>query len=208
MRKVIASTTIAASMLGAGFGAVALGPAIAGAQDTEEAPETETIETSSRLADVLDGLVEDGTLTQAQRDTVEERLLEARPDRRGGHFRSGFGRLGGTGEILEELGLDADAIRDGIAEGLSLGEIAEANGSSAEALTDALVEQAESRIDDAVGAGRIDEDRAAEMRAQIEERIDSVVSGEAEFGRRGFKGRFGGHRGFGGGEAATEDLGA
>ena len=206
MRKVIASTTIAASMLGAGFGAVALGPASAGAQDTEEAPEVETTEAGSRLAEVLDGLVEDGTLTQAQRDTVEERLLEARPERRGGHSHRGFGRFGG-GDILEELGLDAEAIRDGIADGLNLGEIAEANGSSAEALADALTEQAEERLDDAVESGRIDEDRAAEIRAQIEERVDGIVNGDAEFGRRGFKGRFGGQRGFGGGEA-TEDLGA
>ena len=208
MRKVIASTTIAASMLGAGFGAVALGPAIAGAQDAEEAPETEADETSSRLGEVLDGLVEDGTLTQAQRDTVEERLREARPERRSGHFRGAFGRLGGASDILEDLGLDAETIRDGIAEGLSLGEIAEANGSSAEALTDALVEQAETRLDDAVDAGRIDEERAAELREQIEERIDGVVSGEADFGRRGHRGRFGGPRGFGGGDAETEDLGA
>ena len=207
MRKVIASTTIAASMLGAGFGAVALGPAIAGAQDAEEAPEVESSSAPSRLSEVLDGLVEDGTLTQAQRDTVEERLLEARPERRGGHFRGGFGRLGGGGELLEELGLDAETIREGIAEGLSLGEIADANGSSAEALTDALVEQAESRLDDAVESGRITEERADELRADIEERVDDIVSGEADFGRRGFKGRFGGPRGFGG-EAPSEDLGA
>lgn len=208
MRKAIASTTIAASLLGTGFGAVALGPAIAGAQDTENAPEAEVTETGSRLDEVLDGLVEDGTLTQAQRDTVEERLLDARPERRGGHFRGGFGRLGGVGDVLEDLGLDAETIRDGIAEGLTLGDIADANGSSAEALTDALTDQAEARLDEAVEAGRIDEERAAELRAQIEERVDGVVSGDFEFGRRGHRGRFGGPGGFGGGGADTEDLGA
>ena len=42
------------------------------------AAEADDHETAKRE---LDGLVEDGTLTQAQRDTVEERLLEARPHR-------------------------------------------------------------------------------------------------------------------------------
>ncbi|MEM7285621.1 MAG: hypothetical protein AAF480_04650 [Actinomycetota bacterium] len=193
MRKVIASTTIAASMLGAGFGAAALGPAIAGAQDADEAEVTDAPAPGSRLDEVLDGLVADGTLTQAQRDTVEERLREARPERHG--HRGGFGRLGGGGEILEGLGLDSETVREGLADGLSLGEIADANGSSADALADALVEQAESRIDEAIEAGRIDDERAAELRTRIEERVDDIVSGEADFGRRGFKGRFGGPRG-------------
>lgn len=203
MRKIIASTTIAASMLGAGFGAVALGPALAGAQDAD-APQTETVERGSRLAEVLDGLVDDGTLTEAQRDIVEARLREARADHRGGH--AGPGRGFGGGAVFEELGLDPEVVREGIAEGLSLGEIADANGSSAAALTEALIDQAETRLDEAVEAGRMDADRAAELRAEIEERVDDLVSGEAELGRRGVKGGFGGPRGFGG--EAPEDLGA
>ena len=190
MRKVIASTTIAASMLGAGFGAVALGPTLASAQDGGESPATEGTEAPTRLGEVLDGLVDDGTLTQAQRDTVEERLLEARPERRAGHMRGGFGRFGG-GEVLETLGLDAETVRDGLREGLSLGEIAAANGSSVEALTNALIAQAESRLDEAVESGRITQEQADERRVDLEERVDDIVSGEADLGRRGFKGRFG-----------------
>lgn len=211
MRKVIASTTVAASLLGAGFGAVALGPALAGAQDTETdidadtetESETETESTRTTLADVLDDLVADGTLTQEQRDIVEERISEAKLGR--GHGHRGHGRFGRglTSEVLEELGLDAEMIRDGLADGQTLGEIAEANGSSVEALTDALTAQAEERIADALESGRIDEDKAAELEAAIDERVEAMVNGEVDFGRRGgFKGRFGSDS-----DTDSEDLG-
>ncbi len=189
MRKIIASTAAAASILGATAG-LAFVPAIAGAQDDDPAQEETTTSNSgdSSLGAVLDGLVEDGTLTQAQRDTVEAALEEARPhaNRGRGHHRGG---LGLNSEVLEELGLDRETVREGLMSGSSLGDIAEANGSSVEALTDALVESFEERLDAAVESGRIDAETADEKRAEIAERVEDVVSGEADFGRRGFGGR-------------------
>jgi hypothetical protein len=193
MRKMIASTAAAASILGATAG-LAFVPTIAGAQDVAPQVEETTGEATS-MTSVLDGLVEDGTLTQVQRDAVETALSDARPDgfRHGsrGHHRGGAGF---KPEVLEELGLDAQTVREGLIAGSTLGEIAEANGSSVEALTDALIEGFEERLDAAVEAGRIDAETADEKRAEIETRVDDIVSGEAEFGRRGFggRGRFGG----------------
>ena len=223
MRKFIASTTIAASVLGGGLAGLALAPTGAGAQDTGASEDTapELAPRESGLGNVLDGLVEDGTLTQEQRDAVESALREARSEagpreRFGNRGRFQRNRFPGA-EILQGLGLNGEAIREGISEGLTLGEIAEANGSSAEELTQALTEQANSRIDQALENGRIDTERAEELRLEIAERVDGLVNGEVQIPHRGRRGhlheRFGGERpgvlGSGtGDQAESEDLDA
>lgn len=108
MRKTIASTAAAASILAATAGR-AFGPAIAGAQDDTPAIEQTTI------GGVLDGLVTDGTLSQDQRDTVEAALRDAKPgfDLRSGRHGRGHGRPGAS--ILGELGIDREAVRQGLA---------------------------------------------------------------------------------------------
>ncbi len=190
MKKLIASTAVAASLIGAGT-ALTLAPTGVGAQDDPAEAETETnaSERRSTVAQVLDGLVEDGTLTLEQRDAVEEALRDARPhlgqDHGFGHHRRGpgFGGLPG-GEVLEELGLDRETVRDGLADGLSLGEIADANGSSADALVEALTAHLDERLDDAVAAGRVDDATADDKRAEIADRIEDLVAGELDFGPR------------------------
>lgn len=221
MRKIIASSTIAASVLGAGFGAVALGPGLAGAQDgpsTEyPAAETDTADASMGIAAVLADLVADGTLDQTQADAVETALRTAAQEGRlgpghGHRHGDGHARFGRAGATLEELGLDPEVVREGLQNGMTLGEIAEANGSSADAVAEAIVEHMQERLDAAVEAGRIDEATATERAEAIEERADAIVNGEIELGR---KGRVGG-RGFGagdrpgpfGGAGADEDTAA
>ena len=89
MRKFIASTTVAASLLGGGAAAVVLAPTIAGAQESESPA------AGGAFAEALDSLVTDGTLTQDQRDAVEERLREARAEHRD-DFRRGPRGSGST----------------------------------------------------------------------------------------------------------------
>lgn len=206
MKKIIASTAIAASLLGGGAAAVVLAPGIAGAQE-----DVQESEADSGLAEVLDGLVTDGTLTVEQRDSVESALREARPQfgDRDGIGRRGHGRGFAGGQVLGELGIDRDAVQEGLADGLTLGEIADANGSSAAALTDALVTQMSERLDNAVTNGRIDEATAAEKQAEIEQRVEDMVNGEFERPERGqHRGRFGGHGPDDLGTDAAEETGA
>jgi len=188
MKKIIASTTIAASLLGGGAAAIVMAPSIAGAQETVQESQV-----GSALGEVLDGLVADGTLTQGQRDSVETALREARPNV--GH-RDGAGRRGHrspAGQVFDDLGIDKETVRSGLAEGLTLGQIADANGSSAAALSDALITQMTERLNNAVANGRIDEGSAAEKQAEIEQRVDDMINGNFERPERGQRGgRFGG----------------
>src|SRR5690606_24110535 len=93
--------------------------------------------------------------------------------------------------VLDALGIEADELREALAEGRTLAEIADANGSSAEALDDALVADAEARLAEAGEDGRLTEGQADERLAELREHLGAVVTGDAP----AFPGR---HRGAGG----------
>ncbi|MEM9463719.1 MAG: hypothetical protein AAGA90_00005 [Actinomycetota bacterium] len=199
MKKSVVATAIVASTLGGvAAGAAFFTPAIAGAQDDT----TEETAGLNRLEEVLQPLVDDGTLDETQRDAVVDTLEAARPDGFGerGH-RGGPGR-GGFGNIAEALGLDGSEIREALQNGDSIADIAEAQGVDLDSIVDALVASAEERLDAAVEAGRIDEAQAAAMLEQAEEKAEDIVNGEFEFeGRRGPGGR-----GFGPGAGLDGDT--
>ena len=195
MRRTVAAATMAASLtLGGAAGAVLFVPSLSGAQTdettTDETTTDESPERAGFLADALAPLVTDGTITQAQADAVIEALRENRPDRPFGHHRFHAAQA-----VLDVLGIDADALRDALADGQTLAEIAEANGTTAQAVIDAMVGEAEECLDQAVEDGRLTEEQAAEKLAEITEHITGVVNGDIEphLGRRGPAGhRFGG----------------
>jgi hypothetical protein len=178
MKKILATTTIAASLLGGGL---FLGPTLAGAQDGTTDTEQARV---SWVEEALSGLVDDGTLTDAQVDAVEDALRDGRPEGRRGE---------GPHHVLEELGLDSEVVRDGLQSGMTLGEIAEANGLSAQDVVNSMTAAFSERLDAAVEAGRIDSETAEERKAEFAERAEAIVDGTAErperpFGRRGHGG--------------------
>ncbi len=194
IKRSVAITAIAASTLGGvAAGAAFFTPMIAGAQDDVVEAEQAAPERGERISEALQVLVDDGTLTEAQRDAVVETLQNARPDR--GEFRERLGQRGprGAGEIAEILGLEGSEMREALRNGSSIAELAEAQGIDSADVVDAIVARAEERLDTAVENGRIDDTQAAEMLTQAAERAEDLVNGEIEFG-----GRRGHHRGFGG----------
>lgn len=78
MRKTIAAAGVALA-LGALGGSALSGPSLAGAQDGAEEPPAE--ERVAWAEDALDGLVQDGAITEGQADEVLTTLKEARPER-------------------------------------------------------------------------------------------------------------------------------
>ena len=194
IKRSVAITAIAASTFGGvAAGAAFFTPVIAGAQDDAVEAEQAAPERGERISEALQVLVDDGTLTEAQREAVVETLQIALPDR--GEFRERLGQRGsrGAGEIAEILGLEASEIREALRNGSSIAELAEAQGIDSADIVDAIVARAEERLDTAVENGRIDDTQAAEMLTRAAERAEDLVNGEIEFG-----GRRGHHRGFGG----------
>ncbi|MEZ5247285.1 MAG: hypothetical protein R2707_19520 [Acidimicrobiales bacterium] len=206
--KTLATAAVASTLGGALAGATLLAPGLAGAQDDVDAPDAveETVrpEAGDRITEALQGLVDDGTITQAQLDAVVETLLAARPE---GGMREHGGRHGfeGGADIAGILGLDQSELRDAIAGGQSLADVAAAQGVDTQDLIDALVDAAEERVSGALENGRIDQEKADEILANAEQRAEDLVNGDVSFeGRRGR----GGPRGEVGGDIAVPDADA
>jgi len=93
-------------------------------------------------------------------------------------LRGRFGPPPGLEVAEEVLGLSAEEIRDGLAEGKTLAELAEEQGVPVDELADALAAQAIERLDQAVEDGKLDADRAAEAKEHLDEMIDRAINAE------------------------------
>ena len=184
MKKVLAATMVAAMLI--------TGAAVASAQEAPADDGTVT-ETVTTVADVIQGLVDDGTLTQEQADAVTAALQEHRANRPG----KGGAHLT---EIAEVLGLTVDELKTQLQEGATLAEVA---GDQVDEVAQLITDHMNERIDQALEDGRITEEEAAEKRAEIEEKVSDILNGEADFGRRGH-----GRRGPGGPRGGGPGFGA
>ena len=157
-------------------------------QQSDEPVDDAPVERGEMLREVLQALVDDGTLTADQADAVTTHLVENRPERgnRGDRVGRGHGDRGGrgpggfdrSGVLTELLGLDSEALRTELRSGSTLAEIAEAQGVEASAVVDALVAQATERMNAAVESERLTADEAAEKLAELETRIADRVNGD------------------------------
>jgi len=178
-KKLIIAT--AASVLTLGGVAVAV-PVLA---DTDT--ETTVVD---RIKDALSGLVDDGSLTQAQADEVATTLSEAGLGR-GGHH--GGGRLG-LDAAATALDMTEAELRTALEpDGTTLADVAEAQGVEVDTLVEALVAAEQDRIARAVEDGRITQDEADERLADLEARVTELVnSADLRLGRGGGRGHHGG----------------
>jgi ribosomal protein S20 len=180
MRKVIATTLGALLFVG-------MLSAVATAQESDT--DTAVPERVSVLDSALDELVQEGVITQAQADTIAERLASAHRAFRGS-------RVGHLETVAEVLDMTVDDLRASLQGGSSIADVA---GDQAQAVIDALVAEHQARLDQAVEDGRIDADTAAEKATEIVERVTAMVNGELPEGGPGFGHRGHGRRGFGDG---------
>ena len=122
----------------------------------------------------MSGLVDDGSLTQAQADEVATTLSEAGLGR--GHH--GGDRIG-LETAAEALGLTENELRTALEpDGTSLADVAEAEDVEVDTLVDALVQAQQDRIAQAVEDGRLTQDEADERLADLEARITERVNSD------------------------------
>jgi polyhydroxyalkanoate synthesis regulator phasin len=150
-------------------------------QDATVPTDAERPEPGVKLREMLQDLVDDGTITSDQADAVADHLIENRPDKGDHgprHGRRGH-RPGFDGEVVAEvIGVDAETIRDAVRSGSSLADVATENGVDPQTLIDAIVADAQGHLDLAVENGRLTAEEAADKAAQLEERITAMVNGE------------------------------
>ena len=140
----------------------------------------------------------------AELDAKIDERLNTVPDlseREGKSRRRGGASLSG---LEETLGLTSEEIRAELAAGNSLADVAEAQGVSVEDLADQLVANMEERLDQAVENGRIDEERAEEIREGLDESVEEKLNGTSDGERSGRRGNRG-QRGADGANSADTD---
>lgn len=175
--------------------------ALADGQSIAEVAEAQGVDVQT----VIDALVAEAT---ERLEEIEASLPEHMTDLVnrtgwGEHRRGGPGHHGpGLEAAAEAIGISVEDLRTALADGATLAEVAEANGVDADTLIEALVAEATTRIDEAVANGRIDADRAEEIKADLVERITAHVNGEGPGPMAGGPGR---HGGFGPGPLADDE---
>ena len=120
---------------------------------------------------------------------------------------------GGNGHRLPSMGADAletiagivgtdvETLKSQLKEGQTVAQIA---GDQTDEVIDALVAAANARIDEAVANGKIDADKAAEMKSKAADRIATWVNEGGKMGRRGGHGSHSGSGGTGFGSAPAD----
>jgi hypothetical protein len=203
-RRTIAVAVAALAVAGGG------GAAIAASQGSSAAPEaffdslaehlgisTEELEDAAKAAatDQVDAALEEGRITQEEAERLKERIQQGDapflfgPPLFGGPHHHGGAVLGMKFEAAAQyLGLTNAELRERLEDGQSLAEIARAEDKSVDGLKQALLDDARTRLDQAVEDQELTRERANEMLERLRERID-------EFVERGFEGPGPGHFG-------------
>ncbi|HEU0246956.1 MAG TPA: hypothetical protein VFR38_07700 [Gaiellaceae bacterium] len=141
------------------------------------------------LENRIDAAVEAGRITEEQANALKERLESGGDVPPLGGFGPHFGHFGHVGSLeaaAEYLGLTAAELREQL-EDATLAEIAKDRGKSVDGLTKAMVTAAEARIDEAVAAGRLTQEQAAELKAALPDRVEALVNGEHRGPGRDFR---------------------
>lgn len=155
-------------------------------------------DTSSSVESVIQGLVDDGTLTQAQADKVLAALQQAGVgpsmggfpgdgDGDGGRGGRGMGGLGDLDGVAALLGISTTDLRTALANGQTLAQIAEANGATAQQVIDLLVQAVKDHFAPEVASGEHTQEEADAMIAAATQQITDFVNNGGALGGRGIR---------------------
>ena len=198
-----------AGSAGASSGAAVVRAAAANATSDTAVPGAPTAPTpaarpdeTTELQKVLQPLVDDGTITQAQADKVIAALAVARPE--GGHKMGGRGGFGGFGldAVATTLGITSADVRTALEGGQSLADLAVSKGKTAQDVIDAIVAESTTKINAEVTAKHLTQANADKILADLTTRVTDFVnntpSADGPGMGRGFGGPMMGGPGFGG----------
>jgi len=142
------------------------------------------------IEQALEGLVEDGTLTEEQVGRVADELDDSSAVGHrwgwgwGDHDRHGWDGRGadierGWEAAAQALGMTTQELEDALApEGTSLADVAEQRGVPSQEVVDALVAAAEERIAARVTEGDLSQEQADELRAELPKWVASAIDND------------------------------
>jgi transposase-like protein len=83
--------------------------------------------------------------------------------------------------LLSFLKIDAETFKADMKAGKSLVTIAKEHGKSEKQLKDFIIKQMSARIDEGVKAGKLDAERAKELKANMQDRVTDMINGKGQF---------------------------
>ena len=215
-KKFVASGLAAGLVAGAGAGLILQSSGFAGASNTGSAQAVTVVtddttddttdgttdgttdatdgdraaEREARLTEVLQPLVDAGTITADQMQSVIDTLAAAGP-LGGGHGggdhggRGGHGRGMGLEAAATALGITADELRTQLEAGSTVAEVAAAEGVDVQTVIDAMVAEVTTHLDEEVAEGDLTQAEADTKLADATTRItDGVTNGFPQRGDR------------------------
>lgn len=152
------------------------------------------------LKDVLDSLVKDGTLTQAQADKVTSSVEAKVKEERAEHDAN---RQARRQEFLttaaKAIGISTTDLEAQLESGTTLADVAKANNVDPNVVVVALVGDLNTKIDAEVASGKLTAEQGAARKAKATERVTDMVNNGARHGGKGGPGGMGGRHGGRGG---------
>lgn len=146
-----------------------------GTAATPEHPDAAT-----KLQKILQPLIDDGTITQAQADKIIAALEAAGPFGKGGPFGGRHIFMGPKGFALDvianALGITADQVRTALQSGQSLADLAVSKGKTAQDVIDAIVADVTTKINDRVTAGDLTQAQADKIIADVKTQAANFVN--------------------------------
>jgi len=197
-KKVLAATVAGLAVAGGGAAIAASQTDSPGSSFLDSVAEhlgisSQELEDATKAAaiDEVNQALEDGKITQEQADELRERIdADDYPllFGRGGHGGpGGFGRHGHF-EVLATaasfLGMTEAELREELQD-KTLADIAKEQGKTAAGLVQQLVATETKRIDEAVADGKLSEEQAALLKADLAKRMEAFVDGELRGPRDG-----------------------
>jgi polyhydroxyalkanoate synthesis regulator phasin len=191
MKKLLGTIGIVTSL---GIGAFALNsvlPASAGTLATQVTQVTQAEQQSgdgsqcsnrTTVTDVLDKLVQDGTINSDQESAIVDALKAARESNdsnRPGAGRRGIRERAVRGALqvaADKIGVSVDDLKAAVQGGQSIADVATAHNVAPADVQQAIIDAATARIDQAVTNGRLTDERATALKNRLPQMVERVVN--------------------------------
>lgn len=200
MKKVIATVSVITALGAGAFLLNAVMPAGASSSSVfQTASSTDSTSSSSpsndpgapkcrgpraKFKDVLDGLVQDGTITQDQEDKIIQAFKDAKPDKEPGTGPRGrHGRLG-PGEIVKgmvdvaagTIGVQPSDLVSELKSGKSVADVANEHSVDPQTVVQAIVDAGTKKVDEAVTNGRLTSTQGDKIKAHLSDAATKFVN--------------------------------
>ena len=190
MKKLIATVSIVTALGAGAFSLNSVLPASArglAPQATIADPSAPGAQCGTRpaLKDVLDKLVTDGKITQDQEDSILQAVQTARSDAKASRPARPNGQAAGPRlRVLEgmvnvaagKIGVTPEELKTAIQGGQSAAQVATAHGVAPADVEQAIVDAGNTKIDEAVTAGKLTDQQATFLKARLPELANTFVN--------------------------------